>query len=120
MLIDVSQERTASDRSVKGKPGPSTEDKNGARLGGAVYGTLAAAMRIQDLTVGMKVRHPQYGEGVVEKISNVDVSILFGNIFRTVDPELAEVVAAEATVKVEGLNMPLKQFVESTIEATLK
>src|SRR5689334_2969517 len=76
-------------------------------------------MKIQDMTVGMKVRHPQYGEGVVEKISNVDVSILFGNIYRTVDPELAEVAPAEATVKLEGLQMPLKQFIESTLETAL-
>jgi hypothetical protein len=47
-------------------------------------------MKVQDLTVGMKVTHPQYGEGIVQKISNVDASILFGNILRTVDPELAE------------------------------
>jgi len=67
----------------------------------------------------MKVRHPQYGEGVVEKISTVDVSILFGNIHRTVDPELAEVVPAEAVVNVEGLTMPLKQFIDSTLEAAL-
>jgi hypothetical protein len=77
-------------------------------------------MKIQDLTVGMKVRHPQYGEGIVQKLSNVDVSILFGNILRTVDPELAEVAPAEAMVKVEGLNIPLKQFIESTVETTLK
>ena len=77
-------------------------------------------MKINDLTVGMKVRHPQYGEGIVQKISNVDATLLFGNIVRTVDPELAEVAPAEAVVNVEGLTMPLKQFVESTLEAALK
>jgi len=77
-------------------------------------------MKITDLTVGMKVRHPQYGEGVVQKISNVDASILFGNTLRTVDPQLAEVAPAEAVVNVEGLTVPLKQFVESTLETVLK
>jgi hypothetical protein len=76
-------------------------------------------MKIKDLAVGMKVRHPQYGEGVVQRISNVDATILFGNIVRTVDPELAEVAPAEAVVHVEGLTMPLKQFVESTLETAL-
>jgi hypothetical protein len=77
-------------------------------------------MKIKDLSVGMKVRHPQYGEGIVQKISNVDATLLFGNIVRSVDPELAELAPAEAVVSVEGLTMPLKQFVESTIEAVLR
>ena len=77
-------------------------------------------MRIQDLTVGMKVTHPQYGEGIVEKISNVDVSILFGNIYRTVDPELAEVVPAQTLVKSGEQSIPLERVIEATVEATLK
>jgi hypothetical protein len=76
-------------------------------------------MKIQDLTVGMKVRHPQYGEGIVDRISNVDVSILFGNILRTVDPELAEVVPAGAVTNAEELSAPIKQFIESTVDSAL-
>jgi hypothetical protein len=76
-------------------------------------------MKLQDLTVGMKVVHPQYGAGVVEKISNVDASVRFDNILRTVDPDLAEMAPAEATVHVEGLTVPLKQFVDTTIASTL-
>lgn len=72
------------------------------------------------MVVGMKVRHPNYGDGVVESISNVDAAIRFGNVLRTVDPALADVVPAEATVKVEGLSMPLKQFVETTLEAAIR
>jgi hypothetical protein len=77
-------------------------------------------MKITDLTVGMKVRHPQYGEGIVQKISNADATLLFGNVVRTIDPELAEIAPAEAVVNVEGLTMPLKQFVESTLESVLQ
>jgi hypothetical protein len=77
-------------------------------------------MKLQDLTVGMKVVHPQYGAGLVEKITNVDAAIRFDNVLRTVDPALAELAAAEPTIKVEGLTVPLKQFVDSAIEATLQ
>ena len=63
--------------------------------------------------------HPQYGAGVVETISNVDAAIRFDNILRTIDPQLAEVAPAEATVRVEGLTIPLKQFVDAAIESTL-
>ena len=76
-------------------------------------------MKLQDLIVGMKVVHPQYGAGVVEKITNVDASIRFDNVLRTVDPELAEVAPAEATARVDGLTVPLKQFIDSAVESTL-
>jgi hypothetical protein len=76
-------------------------------------------MKLQDLIVGMKVVHPQYGEGVVEKISNVDAAIRFDNVLRTVDPQLAEVAPAEATARVEGSAVPLKQLIDAAVEATL-
>jgi hypothetical protein len=76
-------------------------------------------MKLQDLIVGMKVVHPQYGAGVVEKISNVDAAIRFDNVLRTVDPQLAEVAPAEATARMEGLAVPLQQFIDATIESTL-
>jgi hypothetical protein len=76
-------------------------------------------MKLQDLSVGMKVVHPQYGAGVVETISNVDAAIRFDNILRTIDPQLAEVATAEATVRIEGLTVPLKQFIDSTLESAL-
>jgi hypothetical protein len=76
-------------------------------------------MKLQDLMVGMKVIHPQYGAGVVEKISNVDASVRFDNILRTVDPALAELAPAEAIVRVEGLTVPLKQFIDTAIVSTL-
>jgi hypothetical protein len=44
-------------------------------------------MKLQDLTVGMKVAHPQYGTGVVKKISNLDAAIRLDNILRTIDPQ---------------------------------
>jgi hypothetical protein len=77
-------------------------------------------MRLQELTVGMKVLHPQYGAGVVENVSNVDASIRFDNVLRTVDPQLAEIAPAEAVASVDGLHVPLKQFIDSTVEAALR
>jgi hypothetical protein len=77
-------------------------------------------MRLQELTVGMKVLHPQYGAGVVEKVTNVDASIRFDNMVRTIDPQLAEIAPAEAVASIEGLHVPLKQLIESTVEASLR
>lgn len=76
-------------------------------------------MKIQELSVGMKVVHPNHGEGIVEKISNVDAAIRFGNVLRTVDPQLADIAPAEAMASVEGLRVPLKQFIDSTVQSAL-
>jgi hypothetical protein len=84
-------------------------------------------MKIQALAAGMKVRHSQYGEGVVESVSHADASVLFSNIIRTVDPEYVEPVSAEEAEKaketadkVEGKGLSLKELVESTLAIALK
>lgn len=76
-------------------------------------------MKIQSLTVGLKVRHPQYGLGVVKTISERTAQIRFDDSERMVDPELSEITPAEPTVTVSGLGTPLKQFVETTLESVL-
>jgi hypothetical protein len=73
-------------------------------------------MKIQTLTIGMSVRHPQYGIGTVKTISEQTAEIRFSDTLRTVDPELGGLVPADATMAVSGLEQPLGQFVESTIE----
>src|ERR1700748_1284425 len=76
-------------------------------------------MKAQALTVGMKITHPHHGEGVVEKISANAAEIRFGNILRTIDPEIAEITVAEPSVKVGEAEVPLKQFIENTIKSVL-
>src|ERR1039457_1679557 len=76
-------------------------------------------MKTEALHIGMKVRHPQYGVGVVKAISEVTADILFDDARRTIAPEAAGVEAAEPQVNVSGLAVPLKQFVEETRAAAL-
>jgi hypothetical protein len=71
------------------------------------------------LTVGMKITHPHHGEGVVEKVSEGSADIRFGNILRTIDPRLAEIAVPEPTVKIGDAEVPLKQFIESTLDRAL-
>ena len=71
------------------------------------------------LTVGMKITHPNHGEGIVEKVSEGSADIRFGNILRTIDPRLAEISVPEPTVKIGEVEIPLKQFVENSIERVL-
>ena len=76
-------------------------------------------MKIESLHVGMSVRHPQYGLGTVKTISETTADILFTDGKRTVAPDAAGLEPAEPQVGVSGLSVPLKQFVEQTLEAAL-
>jgi hypothetical protein len=76
-------------------------------------------MKIQMLTIGLRVKHPKYGVGVVKSIAERTAEIRFDDAMRTLDPELSDVESAEAGVAVTGLEIPLQQFVETTIESVL-
>ena len=76
-------------------------------------------MKIESLHTGMSVRHPQYGLGTVKTISETMADILFTDGKRTVAPDAAGLEPAEPQVGVSGLSVPLKQFVEQTLEAAL-
>jgi hypothetical protein len=77
-------------------------------------------MKIEALHIGMKVRHPQLGIGVVKTISEATADILFDEGKRTVVPEPSGLEAAEPQAAVRGLDLPLVQFVEQTVDATIK
>lgn len=77
-------------------------------------------MKIQALTIGMSVRHPQYGLGIVKTISEQTAEVRFSDTLRTVDPELSGLVPAEPGMTVSGLDQPLSQFVESIVERVLE
>jgi len=76
-------------------------------------------MKIQTLTIGLRVKHPQYGFGTVKSLTEKMAEVSFADQSRTLEPELSELGPAEPSVAVSSLDVPLKQFVESSIEAVL-
>ena len=76
-------------------------------------------MKIEALHIGMKVRHPQYGVGTVRTISDATADIQFDEGKRTIAPEPSGVEPAEAQAAVRGLEMPLAQLVQQTVDATI-
>lgn len=77
-------------------------------------------MKIQGLHIGMKVRHPQYGTGTVKTISETTAEIQFDNgDKRAVAPEPSGLEPAEPQISASGLTLPMKQFIEETVSATL-
>ena len=77
-------------------------------------------MKIDSLRIGMKVRHPQYGTGVVKTISEAVADILLDDgTKRTVAPEPSGLEPAEPQVVVSGLSVPLGQFVSETLDSAI-
>jgi len=77
-------------------------------------------MKIDALHVGMKIRHPLYGLGVVKTISETAAEIQFDDGKRTIAPEPAGIEPAESQASISGLAMPLKQFVEETLDLAIR
>jgi hypothetical protein len=77
-------------------------------------------MKIEALHINMRVRHPQYGVGVVKTISDTTAEIQFDDGPRTVAPEQSGVEPAEPRAAVGGLELPLEQFIQQTVDATLR
>jgi hypothetical protein len=77
-------------------------------------------MKIQSLTVGLRVRHPQYGIGTVKAVSEHLAEIRFDDALRSIDPELGDIVPAEPSMAVSGLEVSLRQFVESIVETVIE
>jgi hypothetical protein len=77
-------------------------------------------MKIESLRIGLKVRHPQYGSGLVKTISESVAEIQFDDgSQRAVAPEASGLEPMESQMSVSGLDVPLKQFVEETLAAAV-
>jgi hypothetical protein len=71
------------------------------------------------LTPGMKIVHPNHGEGIVEKVSTGSAEIRFGNVLRTIAPRLADIKVPEPMIKMGEAEVPLKQFVEGVVASAV-
>ena len=76
-------------------------------------------MKIHELHVGMKVKHPHHGMGIVKSVTEQTADIRFDDATRTIAPETSDLEAAEARTSITGLEMPLTQFIEKTCRTLL-
>jgi hypothetical protein len=77
-------------------------------------------MKIDTLHIGMKVRHPQYGVGVVRSLTEQTAEIAFDDASRTIAPASSDLRAAEANATLSELQMPLENLIRDTAHAVVE
>src|SRR5437868_12468200 len=78
------------------------------------------SMPIQSLHIGMQVRHPQYGVGVVKALTELTADISFDDARRTIVPASSELTPAEPTAAASELQVPLRNFMRETAHAVVE
>src|SRR2546423_6848970 len=78
------------------------------------------SMPIQSLHIGMAVRHPQYGTGVVKALTDLTADISFDDARRTIAPGSSELIPAEPTAAVSELQVPLRNLILETAHAVVE
>src|SRR5437762_9963355 len=76
-------------------------------------------MNIETLRIGMKVRHPQYGVGVVKSLTGQTAEIAFDDAPRTIAPAASDLQPAEPTATLSELEMPLANLIRDTAHAVV-
>jgi hypothetical protein len=78
------------------------------------------AISIQALHIGMKVRHPRYGVGVVKALTEHTADISFDDAPRTVEPASSDLALAEPAATLSELQVPLANIIRDTAEAVIE
>jgi len=67
----------------------------------------------------MKVRHPNYGDGVVKSLTEHTADINFDGTQRTIAPDSSDLMLAEPTAHVSDLELPLGALIRETAQAVV-
>lgn len=73
-------------------------------------------MRIEQMHVGMKVRHPHYGVGEVKALEARLATVAFIGGEQKLSPELSGLEPAELMAELSGLTRPLADIIRETVK----
>jgi hypothetical protein len=74
-------------------------------------------MQCTALNVGMRVRHPAHGLGIVKAITEHSADVQFDDQRRTVEPVSSGLEPAEPQAAITGLSVPLAVVVRQAVDA---
>ena len=77
-------------------------------------------MNIETLHIGMRVRHPRYGVGVVRSLTEQTAEIAFDDGQRTIAPASSDLQPAEPTATLSELQMPLAKLICDSAHAMVE
>ena len=75
---------------------------------------------IQNLHIGLQVRHPRYGVGTIKALTEHTADIVFDDAPRTVDPSTSELTVAEPTARLTEMELPLSALIRETAQAMVE
>jgi hypothetical protein len=67
----------------------------------------------------MKVRHPNYGNGVVKSLTEHTADIDFDGTQRTIAPESSDLTLSETSAQISDLQVPLDSLIRETAQAVV-
>lgn len=74
---------------------------------------------VQNLHIGMQVRHPRYGLGTIKALTEHTADITFDDAPRTVDPATSDLATAEPTASLTEMQMPLSALIRETAQTMI-
>jgi hypothetical protein len=74
---------------------------------------------VQNLHIGLQVRHQRYGLGTVKALTEHTADISFDDAPRTVDPATSDLTAAEPTANLTEMQMPLSALIRETAQTMI-
>lgn len=80
---------------------------------------IVMGIPVQNLQIGMRVRHPHHGIGTVKALTEHTADISFDDAPRTVDPATSDFTVAEPTARLTEMQMPLSGLIRETAQAMI-
>lgn len=77
-------------------------------------------MRLESMHIGMLVKHPEYGVGMVKGVSEYMADVRFDGGLKTLSPEQCNLEPAEAQTTITSLTIPLTTLITETVGAMVE